>query len=376
MIPLTLYIHTPWCVRKCPYCDFNSHAVRETIPEQVYLEALLDDFDSQSASIQNRTLSSIFIGGGTPSLMSAEFYRQLLNELRIRIAFEDVIEITLEANPGTVEQQRFRGFREAGINRLSLGIQSFNDKNLKNLGRIHDSNDATNAINVVKQSGFDNFNCDLMFGLPNQTLEDALKDLNKAITANAPHISWYQLTLEPNTYFHRYPPKLPDDEKIWEMQSQGLRLLQQHGYEHYEVSAYGKSNRHCKHNINYWEFGDYIGIGAGAHGKITDLKSGEISRQWNMKHPNDYLDKTKKYRANSTPIEGRAIGFEFMLNALRLKKPIPIQLFEQRTLSPFTTVEESMHEAIKKELVSLDKNHITPTKLGRRFLNDLLELFL
>lgn len=271
--PLSLYIHTPWCIHKCPYCDFNSHALRGQLPEEEYIHALLSDFKSQQYLIQNRSIQTVFIGGGTPSLFSASSYKLLFKELRAMTPFDNEIEITLEANPGTIEQDRFAAYRECGINRLSIGVQSFQNEKLKQLQRIHSSEQAIKAINHCREVGFDNVNIDLMFGLPNQTINDGLSDLLTAISLNPSHLSWYQLTLEPHTAFHQNPPVLPADETIWELQQQGQQLLKENAFIQYEISAYAKTNRACRHNLNYWEFGDYIGIGAGAHGKITDINS-------------------------------------------------------------------------------------------------------
>ncbi len=289
-IPLSLYIHIPWCVRKCPYCDFNSHALLEDLPERDYIVRLLWDLQNHKRHWLNRPIHSIFIGGGTPSLFSFHGYRQLFSALRNELNISDNIEITLEANPGASEQQRFQGFREAGINRLSLGVQSWQPQKLLKLGRIHDDKQAAAAVDMAKAAGFTNFNIDIMYGLPEQTIEEALCDLQTTLAHQPTHISWYQLTLEPHTYFHRFPPQLPGDETQWQMQEQGRQILQSAGFVQYEVSAYCRDQHYSCHNLNYWQFGDYIGIGAGAHSKITH-EDGSVERYWKIKNPRDYLTK-------------------------------------------------------------------------------------
>jgi len=330
-IPVSLYIHTPWCLHKCPYCDFNSHAQQDPLPEKAYINALIGDFTEQLSLLQGRPLQTIFIGGGTPSLLSPESYEQLFTNLKRQASFSNTIEITLEANPGTFEQERFKCYRAAGINRLSIGAQSFQNDKLKQLQRIHDANEAIDAVKNAKQVGFNNMNIDLMFGLPNQSIDDGLSDLQTAIDLNPTHLSWYQLTLEPHTYFYQHPPKLPNDEDIWQLQLAGQQLLKQNGYQHYEVSAYAKPAHHCQHNRNYWQYGDYIGIGAGAHGKITDAKSQQIIRRWNHKSPKDYLNANKPAMAGRKVVSAAEQPLEFMMNALRLQEPIPLSLFEERT---------------------------------------------
>lgn len=309
MIPLSLYIHLPWCIRKCPYCDFNSHGVKDEIPEQQYINTLIQDLDEDLVEIEDRSLISIFFGGGTPSLFSGHAITTLLQEIQKRIPFQKDIEITLEANPGTVEQQYIRAYHEAGVNRLSIGVQSFQDDKLKALGRIHGSQEAQQAIETAKQAGFNNFNIDIMHGLPNQSVEDACYDIQTAIELKPTHLSWYQLTIEPNTVFYSKPPTLPDEDTLWEIEEQGKALLAKAGYEQYEVSAYAKQGRQCQHNINYWEFGDYLGIGAGAHSKITDPKSKKIERKWKVKHPKDYLNPNKPFVANKNLISQKKPSF-------------------------------------------------------------------
>lgn len=375
-LPLSLYIHMPWCIRKCPYCDFNSHAMRDELPEERYINALLTDLKNHLPIINNRNIHSIFIGGGTPSLFSAESYQKLFTSLRSHLNIPNDTEITLEANPGTVEQSRFKGYRDVGINRLSLGVQSLQDDKLKKLGRIHSSQEAIRAVNIAKNSGFDNFNLDIMYGLPQQNIADALFDLKTALALAPKHLSWYQLTLEPNTYFHKFPPQLPNDDLIAEIHDAGQQLLNDYGFQHYEVSAYAKSNYYCRHNINYWEFGDYIGIGAGAHSKLTDINSGAITRHWNMKSPKDYLNADQSFIANKKTIHKNELPLEFMLNALRLQQPIPITLLSQRTGLTLKDIETPLSQACHKGLLSSDKQHLIVSPLGKRYLNELLELFL
>lgn len=344
------------------------------MPEEKYIDLLLKDFIETLPMIKNRKIYSIFMGGGTPSLFSPNAIQHLLNSLNNLIEFESQLEITLEANPGTVEQSRFEGFREAGINRLSLGIQSFNKEKLKQLGRIHDDEMAEKAIIAAKKAGFDNFNLDLMHGLPHQTLEEALADVERAISFDPPHLSWYQLTLEPNTPFYHQPPPLPSEKHLVEIEEKGLALIKKN-YQHYEVSAYCKENFHCRHNLNYWEFGDYVGIGAGAHGKITDLSSREIIRTTKKKHPKDYLN-TECFIAEKKHILPEELTFEFMLNALRLQKPIPWQLFEERTFQNKKNIMPIVEKLQHKKLIDFNENTFEVTPLGRKFLNDVLQGFM
>lgn len=374
--PLSLYIHFPWCVRKCPYCDFNSHQLNGQLPEENYIAALLADLEQDLPLIQDRQIQTIFMGGGTPSLFSGAAMRSLFDGLRERVSFADNIEITLEANPGTIEQQRFAQYRSSGINRLSLGIQSFADQQLKLLGRIHDSMQAKQAIATAQQAGFENFNLDLMFGLADQSIQQALTDLSMAIAHKPTHISWYQLTIEPNTVFYSKPPKLPTDDYIWEMQQQGKTLLSEHGYVQYEVSAYAKNNLQCQHNRNYWQFGDYLGIGAGAHGKITQLNENKILRYSKFKQPNSYLKPANKFIASKEYLAQEDLCFEFMLNALRLQEPIATEMFLQRTGLEYENLIFNSYAATKQELLEVNENEIITTDLGKRFLNDLVESFL
>ncbi|WP_423063966.1 radical SAM family heme chaperone HemW [Candidiatus Paracoxiella cheracis] len=375
-LPLSLYIHTPWCIRKCPYCDFNSHAVRGELPEKEYINALLSDLKNNLAVIEKRKIHSVFIGGGTPSLFSAKSYETLFTQLQQYLDFSMDVEITMEANPGTVEQSRFKDYRSIGINRLSLGIQSLQNEKLKILGRIHSSEEAIRAVDIAKNAGFDNFNVDIMHGLPEQTVQEALSDLKQALALTPTHLSWYQLTLEPNTYFHKFPPQLPPDDLLADIQDQGQQLLHDCGFEHYEVSAYTKPNHHCRHNINYWEFGDYIGIGAGAHSKLTDLNTGTITRHWNVKSPKDYLNPTQSFVANKKIITPQELPLEFMMNALRLQKPITIDLFIERTGLDLQTIKAPLTQAQDNGFLLLENNSLITTPMGKRYLNEVLQLFL
>ena len=369
--PLALYIHYPWCVKKCPYCDFNSH---EGSIHNGYIKALLKDLDDDLKFIQNRKIHSIFIGGGTPSLMSIEDAYELFDGLNERLSISKNIEITLEANPGTFEVEKFAEFRKAGINRLSVGVQSFKENQLKFLGRIHSGGDALRAISEAKKVGFDNLNIDLMYGLKDQTIDMCLEDVMQAIELKPSHISFYQLTLEPNTLFAKYPPKLPIDEKIWDMGEQGAALLNQNGFRQYEVSAY--SERPSEHNINYWKFGDYIGIGAGAHGKITDVESQQIFRTLKPKSPKDYLSKMQTGEDISTKKEVDNVAFEFMLNSLRLKDGFSSSLFESRTGLLIKSLSSELGRAENLGLLENKNNWIKPTSKGFNFLNELQEIFL
>jgi len=369
--PLALYIHYPWCVKKCPYCDFNSH---EGSIHNGYIKALLKDLDDDLKFIQNRKIHSIFIGGGTPSLMSIEDAYELFDGLNKRLSISKNIEITLEANPGTFEVEKFSEFRKVGINRLSVGVQSFKDNQLKFLGRIHSGGDALRAISEAKKVGFDNLNIDLMYGLKDQTIDMCLEDVMQAIELKPSHISFYQLTLEPNTLFAKYPPKLPIDEKIWDMGEQGAELLNQNGFRQYEVSAY--SERPSEHNINYWKFGDYIGIGAGAHGKITDVESQQIFRTLKPKSPKEYLSKMQTGADIPTKKEVDNVAFEFMLNSLRLKDGFSSSLFESRTGLLIKSLSSELGRAENLGLLENKNNWIKPTSKGFNFLNELQEIFL
>ena len=377
-IPLSLYIHFPWCIQKCPYCDFNSHEVQGDLPEKRYIQALIADLETELPHIWGRRLESIFIGGGTPSLISAEGMDTLLSALRSMLPVRPEMEITLEANPGTFEQQRFKQYRDIGINRLSIGIQSFHQDHLKNLGRIHNEKEALRAAEIAKQAGFDNFNLDLMFGLPEQSQQQALDDLQQAIDCNPTHISWYQLTIEPNTFFHHQPPSLPDDDAIADIHDAGIQRLHHAGYDQYEVSAYAKQGRQCKHNRNYWEFGDYVAIGAGAHGKITNQRQASIERYFKYKQPKQYMEACdqRKPRSQTSSLKAEDLGFEFMLNALRLKQGVGLSLFEERTGLSNTIIKDDIKRAVDKGLLLDCNGRLQTTKLGWQFLNETIRLFL
>ncbi|KAA1172462.1 radical SAM family heme chaperone HemW [Marinobacter salinexigens] len=370
---MSLYIHVPWCVRKCPYCDFNSHAIKQDIPEERYLKALLEDLDEDLSFASDRSIQTIFIGGGTPSLMSGPFYQNLFNELKKRLALSPDAEITLEANPGTLEEGRFEAFRAAGINRLSIGVQSFNPVHLTELGRIHDRESAHRAIEAAREAGFDNFNIDLMHGLPGQSVEDALSDLRLALEHNPPHLSWYQLTLEPNTEFYSRPPTLPDDDQLWEIYQQGSAFLRQHGFEDYEVSAWSQPGKESRHNLNYWTFGDYLALGAGAHGKIS-LQDGTIRRYWKTRQPDAYLNRIGSRTAGNEEIDWSERPLEFLMNALRLSRGTSEELFEERTGLPLSSIAVKLEQLREEKL--LDRHRIQATELGHRYLNSLLERFL
>ena len=384
--PLALYIHIPWCARKCPYCDFNSHEARGAAPEERYVAALIADLEQALPQVWGRRVHSVFLGGGTPSLFSARSIDAILSAARARLAIAADAEVTLEANPGTAEAGKFRDFRAAGVNRLSLGIQSFDPRHLKSLGRIHDGREARAAIDMAR-AHFDNFNLDLMYGLPGQTPGEARADIEVALEYEPPHLSCYHLTIEPNTYFHRYPPQLPDDETTAAMQDTIEARLAESGYEHYETSAFARSaasrqppaasrDRRCQHNLNYWMFGDYLGIGAGAHGKLSF--PGRIVREMRVKHPERYIEAVERGEAvqERREVAPSELPFEFMMNALRLSQGFVTGLFEERAGLLLTTVLRELGEAERRGLIERDHARITPTPLGRRFLNDLLQIFL
>jgi putative oxygen-independent coproporphyrinogen III oxidase len=373
--PLSLYIHVPWCVKKCPYCDFNSHELRETLPEDAYVDALLADLESTLPQVWGRRVVSIFIGGGTPSLFGAASIDRLLAGVRARLPLQVDAEITLEANPGTFEREKFAGFFGAGVNRLSLGIQSFDPKHLASLGRIHDADEARRAAESALMI-FGNVNLDLMFALPGQTLAECEADISAALGFGPPHLSFYQLTLEPNTLFHRHPPRLPDDDLAADMQQAVEARLAASGYVRYEVSAYAKAGRSCAHNLNYWRFGDYLGIGAGAHAKISFPD--RILREVRWKQPKQYME---KIAAGEPAMERREVrrdevGFEFMLNALRLTEGVASSTFAERTGFPIAIVAKALDEGVRRGLLVEDPSRIAATDLGRRFLNRTIELFL
>lgn len=373
--PLSLYIHFPWCTRKCPYCDFNSHTLSDALPERAYIDALLRDLEQDLPRIWGRRIISIFMGGGTPSLFSPESLEYLLSQLRARLALAADCEITLEANPGSSEAARFAEFRAAGINRLSIGIQSFDNHQLQKLGRIHDRQQAFTAAEAAHAAGFDNFNLDLMFALPGQSPDQALADLHNAIALVPAHLSHYQLTLEPNTWFYHHPPPLPDDDLAWEMQTRCQALLEEHGYAQYEVSAYARPGRQCRHNRNYWEFGDYLGIGAGAHDKLSDAAAGRIVRRSKQRGPQDYLQATDFVQNEQSPDQDDIL-FEFMLNALRLNDGFELALFEQHTGLSRGVLQAPLQQAVADGLIEQADDPIQTSMRGRQYLNDLLARFL
>ena len=373
--PLSLYIHLPWCERKCPYCDFNSHET-ENIPEQDYIRALLADLDGDLHLAAGRTVETLFIGGGTPSLFSAEAITYLLGGIRERLDVSADLEATMEANPGSAEARKFQGFREAGINRISLGVQSFNNKQLTSLGRIHSAEQAHSAITMARAAGFENFNIDLMHGLPGQTPTDAAADLEQALAYDPPHLSWYQLTLEPNTVFYKRPPVLPVEDVLADIQDEGEALLAQAGMSQYEVSAYSRPGKQCRHNLNYWSFGDYLAIGAGAHGKITEA-SGAITRYAKTRSPQDYLRADPgEFTASSRQLSSGETIEEFMLFNLRLNRGFYEGEFEQRTGLSIAVVETRLNSLVDKKLLDRQGSHITTTELGRRFLDSVIAEFL
>lgn len=375
--PLSLYVHVPWCVRKCPYCDFNSHQQPAELPEDAYITALLDDFDRDSAAVAGRSLQSIFIGGGTPSLFSAGAYARLLSGLAARVRFADDVEITLEANPGTAEQQRFSGYRSAGINRLSIGIQSFDAGQLQTLGRIHGREEGLRAAALAVAAGFDNFNLDLMFGLPGQGLQEALADLQTAIDCGPSHLSWYQLTIEPNTEYYRRPPRLPADDLIADLQEAGMALLEDQGFRRYEISAFSRPGRRARHNLNYWEFGDYLGIGAGAHGKLSARRpdgSLAITRTRKTRMPRQYLAAGGLYLVEQAEVPIDERPFEFMMNALRLAEGVSATLFTERTGLPLPAA--LIHRLRTEGWLHAATERLCPTPRGLDHLNSLLLQFL
>lgn len=373
--PLSLYIHIPWCVKKCPYCDFNSHESRTEIPEKRYVAALIADLEQSVPRVYGRKIKSVFFGGGTPSLFSADSINEILSAVRMLTPLDYGAEITLEANPGTVDTVHFSGYKQAGVNRVSLGIQSFNADYLKALGRIHDDRQAMQAAELALTT-FERVNLDVMYGLPYQSLEDALQDARQAASFNPDHLSFYHLTLEPNTPFHRTPPSLPSDDASADMQEQIEALLAENGYEHYETSAFCKPNNLARHNLNYWQFGDYLGIGAGAHSKLSFHD--KITRETRHKHPKAFMEATEAGNAvdNTWVIAQADLGFEFMMNALRLTGGFETKLFSERTGMPVQSISMRLAEASKNGLITQNTQYIQPTLLGQRYLNDLLALFL
>ena len=373
--PLSLYIHIPWCVRKCPYCDFNSHEARGSLPEREYVAALIRDLELALPLVWGRKVYTVFFGGGTPSLLSGDSVAEILRNVRMLLPLDLGAEITLEANPGTVEAGRFAAYSEAGVNRLSMGIQSFNDTHLQALGRIHSADEAKRAIAIAQQH-FDNLNLDLMYALPKQTLEQALQDMQTALSFAPQHLSCYHLTLEPNTLFHRNPPPLPDDDASSEMQQRIEGMLAAHGYQHYETSAFAQPKRRARHNLNYWQFGDYLGIGAGAHSKLSFPD--KVIRQARYRQPQAYMQQVAKDAPIQTEneVSRDELGFEFMMNALRLNEGFDSVLFQERTSLPLLIIQRELAEAEKRGLLIRDHQRIVPTQMGQRFLNDLLGIFL
>ncbi|WJM87639.1 radical SAM family heme chaperone HemW [Dickeya chrysanthemi] len=371
--PLSLYIHIPWCVQKCPYCDFNSHALKGEVPHDDYVAHLLADLDADLPLASGRPLHSIFIGGGTPSLLSAEAMQQLLDGVRARLPLAPEAEITMEANPGTVEADRFSGYQQAGVNRISIGVQSFSPDKLTRLGRIHGPEEAKRAAALAAALGLRSFNLDLMHGLPEQSLDEALDDLRQAIALNPPHLSWYQLTIEPNTLFGSRPPVLPDDDALWDIFEQGHRLLSDAGYQQYETSAYAKPGYQCRHNLNYWRFGDYLGIGCGAHGKLT-FADGNIVRTVKTRHPRGYMQ--GNYLQQRSEVEKAERPFEFFMNRFRLLEPAPRADFSAYTGLPESTVRAQIDAALAQGYLTETAQHWQVTEHGKLFLNSLLELFL
>ena len=371
--PLSLYIHVPWCVRKCPYCDFNSHGTDEPIPEGAYVDALLADLETETPAAAGRPLESVFIGGGTPSLFSDRALARLLEGVRARLALPDNAEVTLEANPGTAERGRFAGYREAGVNRLSLGVQSLDPGLLQALGRIHGPEDAVAAVAAARAAGFEELNLDLMFALPGQSVEQAASDVEVAIELGPEHLSYYQLTIEPHTAFHHAPPELPGEETAWAIQEAGRARLAAAGFRRYEVSAYARPGHECRHNLNYWRFGDYLGIGAGAHGKVTDADGG-IVRRWKPRHPRDYLAAPTAAEARTLTADDRVV--EFMMNALRLSEGFEEGLFEARTGLSLERITPQLEQAEARGLLERSGGRIRTTADGARLLDGLLQLFL
>lgn len=378
-IPLAVYVHLPWCIRKCPYCDFNSHATEHaSFPERSYIAALVRDLDHELPNVQDRMIQSIFIGGGTPSLFSAASLDHLLSEMQARLAFAADIEITLEANPGTFEVDRFRQYRSIGINRLSIGIQSFNDRMLSRLGRIHDAAAAARAIGTAREAGFERINLDLMYGLPEQTLAQAEDDLAEAISHKPSHLSWYQLTIEPNTVFFKRPPPTPEHDQLWEIQQSGQRMLAAAGLGQYEISAYATEYERCRHNLNYWLFGDYLGIGAGAHGKLTHAADSGIYRYARHRLPDRYMALAGRAEviAETKQLQSSDLVLEFMMNALRLTGGFEHSVFEQRTGLPFSSLSSMIEQAYHRGWLETADGTTRPTVAGLNYLNDLLQLFM
>jgi len=376
-IPLSLYIHFPWCIRRCPYCDFNAHTLKSDLPEETYIDALLDDLTVQLDLLPDkRPIHSLFLGGGTPSLFQPKAIKRLLDTIKSMIDVPTNTEVTMEANPGSlINEEQLAGYYDAGVNRLSIGVQSFEEKHLKKLGRIHNPEQAIKSILQAHTAGFSRINVDIMYGLPSQSLEDCIKDLSTACSLPIDHLSWYQLTLEPNTLFHYQRPVLPDEYTIEHMERQSLSLLENNGFHRYEVSAYSKESS-SQHNLNYWQFGDYLGIGAGAHGKITNINNRTITRTLIQKHPKSYLASSPNDRLTLKPINSHDYLFEFMLNALRLTNGFDAKLISERCFIETESIMPLLEEAVDQGWLTQENTHIQPTQLGQRYLNDLTALFL
>ena len=375
---LALYVHMPWCVRKCPYCDFNSHQLKSAVPDGSYIDALIRDFDLELPRLAGRRIDTVFFGGGTPSLFQPEDFSRLIGALRQRLAFADEVEITLEANPGTIERGRFAGYRDAGVNRVSLGAQTFAPRALELLGRIHSADDTHRAVAELRAAQLDNFNLDLMYALPQQTSEEAAEDVRIACALAPAHISYYQLTLEPGTVFHSRPPPLPDEDAAWQIQATGQRMLAEAGYVQYEVSAYARDGRRCRHNVNYWLFGDYVGVGAGAHGKLSFELPQRVLRTTKPKQPREYQEQVRRGTVigDSAFIAVADLPFEFMLNALRLNEGFSLEDYRRRTGLELDSVAGRLAQAEERGLLVSRGDGWRPTELGRRFLNDLQASFL
>lgn len=373
--PLSLYIHIPWCIKKCPYCDFNSHVATSVIPEADYVKAVIEDLKNDLPWVQGRKLHSIFFGGGTPSLFSGFSIGAVLREAERLIGFENNIEITLEANPGVMDQQNFSDLYAAGVNRLSIGIQSFNDTHLKSLGRVHDSQDALSAIDIAQSSGFSNFNIDLMHGLPNQSIANAINDIEIAVSSGASHISWYQLTIEPNTEFYSRPPILPVDDRLADIQRSGLHIIKKNNYSQYEVSAFARNGQKSRHNVNYWQFGDYLGIGAGAHGKVTIPEDNQVIRTTKTRQPKDYLNRVGSPLAKKIEISKEDIILEFMMNGLRLNNGVPTHYLSSRTGLDEKSIKQKVSKLQSQGLMESSALRYQTTSLGYQFLNTVLQSF-
>ena len=376
--PLSLYVHMPWCVRKCPYCDFNSHAVKDSFPAGKYIEALLADLEQELPLTWGRPVQSIYFGGGTPSLFSAGQVENFLSAARARLDLRPDVEITLEANPGTIERDSFSAYAQAGVNRVSLGVQSFDDELLRAIGRIHGRAEIDQSLQSLHSSGIANFNIDLMFALPGQTFAQARHDIEQAIQAGPAHISFYHLTIEPNTAFAQRPPQLPDDDVAWEMQQNGLELLEENAYMQYEISAFAQHDKHSRHNMNYWRYGDFLAVGAGAHGKITTPADGRVQRYVKHRHPGRYLQglESGDWRAETRQLHDAELVFEFFLNQLRLKQGVSVDDFSPRTGLPWLAAEARVQKALDKGLLEAVNERLRPTELGWRFVNDIQQLFL